>query len=367
MATQSVPCLDISRIVAGCPSDEDVSALGSACREFGFFNVVNHGIPKEVISRFDAAVKRFFRREDKEAFARTRENSRGYSATELTKRTRDVKELLDYGHVPRRDLPLDHPENRVMDGYNQVPDDDQDFKEAVDAYYEDCAKVCACLLRCTARSLGLDLNELDEHFREHTSYLRMNFYPPLPRDATRFEDSSADLDRVRGDCGGDDPDKPLGELDGPRLGVNRHFDAGALTLLRQDDDVRALQMNYQAHDKSQPPRWINVDPVPGGLTVNCGDMLQVLSNGEIKAAEHRVLASPPGTVRYSAPFFFNPSYEAVMRPHHRKGEIPNYTPFTYGYFRKRRFLGDFEDEGLPEIQIEDFRLHHKQEGLFEEK
>ena len=35
---------------------------------------------------------------------------------------------------------------------------------------------------------------------------------------------------------------------------------------------------------------------------------------------------------------------------------PRYAPFTYGYYRRRRFEGDFADEGKPEIQIADYRL-----------
>lgn len=71
-------------------------------------------------------------------------------------------------------------------------------------------------------------------------------------------------------------------------------------------------------------------------------------------------------VRFSAPFFFNPSYDAVVKPLLSKGigegggggeegEIANYRAFTWGHFRKERFLGDYSDRGR-EIQIEDYAI-----------
>ena len=155
----------------------------------------------------------------------------------------------------------------------------------------------------------------------------------------------------------DDAATSLSDLEGARLGINRHFDAGCLTLLYQDPDVSSLQVNTNAHERDGAPNWIDVSPVPGAFTVNVGDMLQVLSNSKYKAPEHRVLASKPNTVRYSAPFFYNPSYDAQIKPQTAApGTKPNYSPFSYGYWRRRRFEGDFADEGKPEIQIADYEL-----------
>jgi isopenicillin N synthase-like dioxygenase len=82
----------------------------------------------------------------------------------------------------------------------------------------------------------------------------------------------------------------------------------------------------------------------------------VWSNNEYKAPEHRVRASTESE-RYSAPFFYNPSYETVVTPiiTERTGRRePDYDPISYRYFRQQRFKGDFADAGK-EIQIEDFR------------
>jgi isopenicillin N synthase-like dioxygenase len=76
-----------------------------------------------------------------------------------------------------------------------------------------------------------------------------------------------------------------------------------------------------------------------------------------------VLASS-STERFSAPFFYNPSYESVVQPlttnclsndSEQTCAAPLYSPIQWGMFRKRRFEGDFADVG-EEVQIEHFRL-----------
>ena len=104
----------------GIPS----TAIDAACRTWGFFQVVNHGIDAGLIDAFEAQMVHFFKlpADVKRAVKRTATNSRGFADDELTKQLRDLKELYDVGHCPRRDLAADAPENVVMDGYNQWPD-----------------------------------------------------------------------------------------------------------------------------------------------------------------------------------------------------------------------------------------------------
>nr|GFB45414.1 oxoglutarate/iron-dependent dioxygenase [Tanacetum cinerariifolium] len=37
--------------------------------------------------------------------------------------------------------------------------------------------------------------------------------------------------------------------------------------------------------------WVDVDPNPGALVINIGDMLQIMSNDEYRSVEHRVVYS----------------------------------------------------------------------------
>ena len=82
------------------------------------------------------------------------------------------------------------------------------------------------LLELLGRSLDLRPGRLRGFFREQTTYMRVNRYPPCPR-----------------------PDLVLG--------LGRHRDSGALTILRQDDDVGGLDVR-----RPSTGEWVRVRPVP---------------------------------------------------------------------------------------------------------
>mgnify|MGYP003710809077 CR=1 FL=1 len=93
----------------------------------------------------------------------------------------------------------------------------------------------------------------------------------------------------------------------------------------------------------------------------------------MKAPEHRVRPTiDPKLVRYSAPFFYNPNYDAIVRPlalacslnsvvdpagvllpAAGNTRVSNYAPIRWGDYRNMRFQGDFKDVG-EEVQIEHF-------------
>jgi isopenicillin N synthase-like dioxygenase len=131
--------------------------------------------------------------------------------------------------------------------------------------------------------------------------------------------------------------------------VHHHTDAGALTILLQDE--------YAGLQVQRGDQLVLVEPVPGALTVNLGDMLQVWSNDLYRSPVHRVVASPDHT-RFSAPFFWNPSYTTVCEPLPallRGGERARFRPVSWAKFRDQRSAGDYADYGA-EIQIADFRI-----------
>ncbi|KAG2502944.1 hypothetical protein JM18_009715, partial [Phytophthora kernoviae] len=107
------------------------------------------------------------------------------------------------------------------------------------------------------------------------------------------------------------------------------------------------------HRESQT--WNLVSPRKGTYTINIGDMVQVWSNDQFVAPLHRVLASS-GAERFSAPFFYNPSYKALVEPIVVKdGDVATYRPLSWRNFRLQRFQGDYADVGK-ENQISDFKI-----------
>lgn len=309
MKSQSVPVIDINRL----QHPDTLAELDQACREWGFFQVVNHGIPREAIDKTFAQARAFFALplEAKLEISRTRDNIWGFYDKELTKNVPDLKQVFDFGPGNGRNFRPQWPKG--------MPE----FRNAVHDYYRHCEKLAFRLLAAVSTNLGMSPGYLSRDFgRNHTSFLRLNYYPvPLTPPTTN----------------------------GGQLGVGQHTDAGALTLLLQDDQPGLEVFRDNA--------WHLVEPRRDALVINIGDIVQVWSNDQYVAALHRVVASAKKE-RFSIPFFLSPDYRTNYAP------VPTmitddrparYKPINWGEFRKLRGDGDYADYG-EEIQIEHYRI-----------
>lgn len=324
-----IPVIDLGRD-APTPSPvapRVIREIDAAARTFGFFQVVGHGIGADLIGRVWEETHRFFRqpRAAKLQLSRTRQNPRGYYDRELTKNARDLKEVFDFAGS-FADRQHDPVPGRSVDGSNQWPPLPA-FRDTMLAYFDACTALGLTLLEALCTGMGAPADALRACFQPiHTSFVRLNYYPLA------------------------DPLPPGESAEAPALGdmaLHHHTDAGALTILLQDD-VGGLQVKVGE-------AWVDVEPTAGALVINVGDMAQVWSNDRYQAALHRVL---PRTQRerYSLPFFFNPSYDATYAPvPTQDGASPRYRPINWGEFRQARTDGDYADFGR-EIQIEDFRI-----------
>ncbi|MEM7223160.1 MAG: 2-oxoglutarate and iron-dependent oxygenase domain-containing protein [Pseudomonadota bacterium] len=319
----SHPVIDLAR--------DDPKAVGRACQEWGFFQIVGHGIPAALTGEVFAQARRFFAlpMAQKRRLLRSKDNPRGYYDRELTKNARDLKEVFDFGLEPHPELPSDHPKNRLpVDGYNQWPDALPAFKSTMGAYYRACEDLGHRLLEAFCIGIGVPAERLRPYFgADHTSFVRLNHYP--------LDDLLA-------------PGEAAGTTALGDMALHHHSDAGVLTILLQDD-VGGLQAFSQG-------RWRDVAPVEGALVINVGDMMQVWSNDRYPAALHRVrpITNRP---RLSVPFFFNPAYATDCAPLEplAAGDRPHYRPVNWGRFRQLRTDGDYADYGK-EVQLEDFRV-----------
>ncbi|KAK9074558.1 hypothetical protein SSX86_007156 [Deinandra increscens subsp. villosa] len=92
------------------------------------------------------------------------------------------------------------------------------------------------------------------------------------------------------------PQCPQPEL---TVGIGSHTDPGVLTMVVQNEVGGLLQVKCG-------DEWADVEAVPGGIVINIGDLLQMMSNNEYKSVEHRVLANPVEGARVSSVVFFTP-------------------------------------------------------------
>ena len=317
----AVPIIDLEGLASA--DSVAVELIARACREWGFFQITNHGIPKALIDDVWSVTEHFFAQSmgDKETLLRTRENPWGYYNNELTKNKRDKKEVFDFtsdGIDP------------VYRAENRWPSVSSSFRQVLTRYRDACEVLALSLLRAMCRGLQVPATTLDHAFYpRHTGFVRLNYYPVSDPQAGRADgvDGSGIADR----------------------GVHHHTDAGSLTVLLQDD-VGGLQVYRDGY-------WHDVSPVAGALVINTGDMLKVWSNDRYHAAIHRVLAMQ-ATDRYSVPFFYNPNAGTVVQPIEALvgQDCPaRYRSIDWSDYRSRRTDGDYADYGT-EVQISQFRI-----------
>ncbi|UJR10977.1 hypothetical protein I4U23_015162 [Adineta vaga] len=305
----SIPVIDISPLL--CSSNEqsklDVSqAIRHACETVGFFQLIGHGIEKQMFDDMIKEACRFFSQssEEKQHYAVHKWNPsnsntyRGYFPSSV-----NGKEGLDLSS------PYLDPEHELVKKGDPLHELNRwSMNEILIQYWDHMWRIAIELLRAIARGFNLDVSYFDKYLDDRStggagtvSTFRLNFYPHLdnPTPAAR----------------GADDDEPLS--------CEEHFDGCLLTLLYQHE-VGGLQIQLANGT------WLDVPVVPCALVVNTGKCLEQWTNGCLKAVKHRVKLLKEE--RLSIPFFLEPSFSSLIVPLSTACDTPKYEPISYGQF-----------------------------------
>jgi isopenicillin N synthase-like dioxygenase len=264
--------------------------LREACREFGFFYIVEHGVDEALQRSLEQVSRTFFNqpldKKMKISMSLGGRTWRGYFPVggELTSGKPDLKEGIYFGS----ELDKDHPLVRAgtpLHGTNLFPGDIPDFREAVLDYIAAMMRLGHALMTGISLSLGLEESYFaDAYTADPLILFRIFNYP------ARSRDSSSEY----------------------MYGVGEHTDYGFLTILKQD-----MSGGLQVKTKSQ---WIDAKPIPNSFVCNIGDMLDRLTGGLYLSAPHRV-QHPSEHDRLSFAFFFDPNFNAEVKPLHIGGRV----------------------------------------------
>lgn len=276
----SLPILDLSRL-----DGDDAEAFRTELREtthdVGFFYLVGHGVPQELIDQVLDVSRRFFElpEADKLAIENTLSPQfRGYTrfGHELTNGETDWREQVDIGAERATIEPgPDVPDYARLEGPNLWPEALPEFRVVFEKWRAALEEVSIRLLRSWAVALGAPADVFDEAFATAPfSLIKVVRYP-----------------------GTSDPE--------PKQGVGAHRDGGVLTLLLVEPGKGGLQVEHEGD-------WIEAPALPGAFVVNIGEMLELATNGDLKAKLHRVISPLIGSDRISIPFFFNPALDSRM-------------------------------------------------------
>ncbi len=310
---RAIPLVDLSHYIEGTQEQKDtfVQQIGAAFHDYGFVGVVNHGIAEELVDDFYRLSKEFFgmdvatkRKYEIAGLA----GQRGYTSfgKEHAKQSEvaDLKEFFQIGQEVAGDNSGNYPDNVQVAELPKFPQRGMELYKAFE-------KSGGALLQAIAEYLELDRDYFDDKIKDGNSILRAIHYPPItsePETAIRAEQHE-DINLIT-----------------LLVGAS----AGGLQLLNADGE------------------WQDILPEENEIVINVGDMLQRLTNNQLKSTTHRVV-NPPRSEwhkpRLSIPFFLHPKGEMDLTCLDKCVDADHpiaYEPIT---------AGEYLDERLREIGL----------------
>ncbi|KAK3036982.1 hypothetical protein RJ639_030947 [Escallonia herrerae] len=238
--------------------------INDACENWGFFELVNHGISHELMDTVERLTKEHYKKCMEQRF-KEMVASKGLEAVQTEIDDLDWESTFFLRHLP-------------VSNVSEVPDLEEDHRKALKEFAVGLEKLAEQLLDLLCENLGLEKGYLKNAFygsKGPTFGTKVSNYPPCPK---------------------------------PELikGLRAHTDAGGIILLFQDDQVSGLQLLKDGE-------WIGVPPMRHSIVINLGDQLEVITNGKYKSVMHRVIAQSDGN-RMSIASFYNPGSDAVIYP-----------------------------------------------------
>nr|XP_027119200.1 feruloyl CoA ortho-hydroxylase 1-like [Coffea arabica] len=286
----SIPVIDLSNWNDPMVAEQ----ICNAAEKWGFFQIVNHGIPIEVSENVKEATRQFFGLPAEQKNKHSKDNSPtnnvryGTSFTPKAEKALEWKDFLSLFYVSDDEAAAQWPSacrNEALD------------------FMKKSEFVIRRLLQALMKGLNVkEIDETKESLFMGSKRINLNYYPKCPEP----------------------------EL---TVGVGRHSDVSTLTILLQDD-IGGLYVK-----KLHSDAWVHVPPINGAIVINVGDALQILSNGKYKSVEHRVIANGIKN-RISVPIFVNPRPSDIIGPLPEvleSGEKPIYKQVLYSDYVKHFF------------------------------
>lgn len=279
---ESLPVINLAELDDPALRDGFHRNLARIARDIGFFYLEGHGIAPEHIARVEAISRQFFRLPvaDKQRIAiENTPHFKGYTGVggEITRLRPDLREQMDFGEELQPVPPgPDTPIWWGLQGPNQFPDALPELRTEILQWLDTCRAVAKRLLQAFLVALEQPADALDALVgAPHNNRLKIIHYPGQPAQASH-------------------------------QGVGPHKDGGLLTLLLQDQ-VGGLQVQTAQG-------WMDVPPRKNAFVVNIGEMLELATNGYLRANVHQVLSPAAGVSRFSIAYFYSPSLHAQQIP-----------------------------------------------------
>ncbi|XP_031132289.1 codeine O-demethylase-like [Ipomoea triloba] len=266
-AVNNVPVIDMQKLVS--EDSEEFQKLHLACKDWGFFHLINHGVNGSLVEEVKREIKGFFNlplEEKQSKYGQAEGDTDGFGQLFVV----SEEQKLDWADMfYLKTLPAN------IRSPNVFPKLPEAFRNTIEAYSVEMHKLSMKVLCFLAKNLGIKSEEMSMLFEEGMQSMRMNYYPPCPQS----------------------------EL---VMGLSPHSDAGGLTILLQVNETTGLEIKKDG-------TWFPVVPIPNAFVVNVGDCVEIFSNGIYRSIEHRALVST-NKVRISIATFQSPRLDSELGP-----------------------------------------------------
>ncbi|CAI9095454.1 OLC1v1031408C1 [Oldenlandia corymbosa var. corymbosa] len=308
--SSQLPVIDMNKLASGSIEYQtEMAKLHQACKEWGFFQLINHGATTE-IENTKAAVRDFFKLplEEKMVYEQLPGGLEGYGHAFVLS---DDQKLDWNDMLAIIALPISARNMRFW------PNKPESFRSAFEQYSRVLHKISTILCEMMAANLGVEFKEFSGMYKELVQTIRVNYYPPCSQ-----------ADKV--------------------IGISPHTDGNLLTLLVQVDEVEGLQIRKNG-------KWAPIKPLPGALIVNTGDALEIMSNGEYPTVEHRAVVNSERE-RLSIAAFHGPSAEANISP---LPDLVKANGAKYRTVKYEEYLKEFLSSRLSgKSQLDDVKIYN---------
>ncbi|KAL7243339.1 hypothetical protein ACSBR1_015688 [Camellia fascicularis] len=265
--SQTIPTVDMQQLLMGEATDFQLDKLHSICKEWGIFQLVNHGVSSLLVEKLKYEIEEFYKLplEEKMKYKIQPGDVEGYGTLLV-----QDDEKLDWGD--RLYMVVNPVHRRKAHLLPQLP---SSLRKTLESYISELQKLAMTVFGLMAKALKIDKREMEEMFDDGTQSVRMSYYPPCPQ-----------------------PEMVMG--------LRPHSDADGITILLQVNGVEGFQIKKDGI-------WIPVSFLPDAFVVNVGDILEILSNGLYNSIEHRATVNSVKE-RMSIAMFFHPKFEAEIGP-----------------------------------------------------
>ncbi|KAG6642269.1 protein SRG1-like isoform X1 [Carya illinoinensis] len=263
-----LPVIDMHLLFSPDFMDSELQKLHLASKEWGFFQLINHGVSSSLLEKVKSGIQELFNMdmEEKKKYWQGEGEVEGFGQGPVV----SEEQKLDWGDrfgiftlptylrkphlLPRLPLPL---------------------RDNLEAYSTELKDLAMKILDQMAKALRMESSDMRCIFEKGMQSMRMNYYPPCPQP----------------------------EL---AIGLNAHSDAVGLTILLQVNEMEGLQVRKDG-------MWIPVKPLPNAFIVNIGDILEIMTNGIYRSIEHRATVNSEKE-RLSIATFLSPRLEGDFGP-----------------------------------------------------